>query len=69
MARNTPVEAPSISVVVVAFQAIDGKVLAVREVEGDGIRTTGDRLTQRSDCGASQKSSESYAQDPHDAQH
>ena len=69
MARNTPLEATSISVVVVAFQAIDGKVLAVREVEGNGICTTEERLTQRSDCGASQKAGESYADDHHDAQY
>ena len=69
MARNTPFEASSVNVVVMAFQAIDGNVLAVRKVEGDGIHTTHDRLTQRSDCGASQKSSESYAGDHDDAQY
>jgi hypothetical protein len=69
MTPNTPVEAPSISIVVVAFQAIDGRVLAVREVEEDGIFTTDERLTQRSDCGASQKADESYAADHHDAQY
>jgi hypothetical protein len=69
MARNTPVEATSISVVVMAFQAIDGKVLAVREVEGQGICTTDERLTQRTDCRAYQKAGESYADDHHDAQY
>ncbi len=44
---NTPVEAASVSIIVVALETIDRRVLAVREVEWNGTRAVNQRLAQR----------------------
>jgi hypothetical protein len=44
---NTPVEASSVSIIVVALETIDRRVFAVREVEWNGTRAVNQRLAQR----------------------
>jgi len=52
VAKNAGIEPPSIGIVMVADQTVDGRVFSMVEVQGQRLRTRQQRFTQRDECAA-----------------